>query len=80
VAAWGPGLVRRLLHLPTSRLEQFFVYMVGSLVFGIFMSKLIEFPVLRLRDRIFPAMQSMRAKIAPAEVSEQVVAAGHGSV
>jgi peptidoglycan/LPS O-acetylase OafA/YrhL len=31
------------------------VYLVGSVVFGIAMAKLIEFPVLRLRDRFFPA-------------------------
>jgi peptidoglycan/LPS O-acetylase OafA/YrhL len=31
------------------------VYLVGSILFGIAMAKLIEFPVLRLRDRFFPA-------------------------
>jgi len=30
------------------------LYFVGSIAFGILISKLIEFPVLRLRDRIFP--------------------------
>jgi peptidoglycan/LPS O-acetylase OafA/YrhL len=32
-------------------------YMASSLVIGILMSQLIEYPILRLRDRIFPVMQ-----------------------
>jgi peptidoglycan/LPS O-acetylase OafA/YrhL len=31
------------------------IYFIGSIAVGIFFSKVIEFPVLRLRDRIFPA-------------------------
>src|SRR6267142_2154954 len=53
-----PGLVRRLLHVPSfSATERFAVYTIGSLVIGITMSKIIEYPILRLRDRIFPALQ-----------------------
>src|ERR1700730_69839 len=53
-----PGFVRRLLHISFfNGYERFAVYAVGSLVIGITMSKIIEYPVLRLRDRIFPALQ-----------------------
>ena len=41
-------------QLPNSTL----IYFVGSLAAGIVMSKLIEFPVLRLRDRLFPPAAS----------------------
>ncbi len=36
------------------------VYFITSITVGILLSKLIEFPVLRLRDRIFPAEVSAR--------------------
>ena len=50
--------MRRLLHVASfSANERFAVYAVGSLVIGITMSKIIEYPVLRLRDKIFPALQ-----------------------
>jgi peptidoglycan/LPS O-acetylase OafA/YrhL len=53
-----PGFVRRLLHVSTfSANERFAVYATGSLVIGITMSKIIEYPILRLRDKIFPALQ-----------------------
>jgi peptidoglycan/LPS O-acetylase OafA/YrhL len=56
--AWFPGFVRRLLHVSSfNQYERFVVYAVGSLVIGITMSKIIEYPVLRLRDHIFPALQ-----------------------
>jgi peptidoglycan/LPS O-acetylase OafA/YrhL len=53
-----PGFVRRLLHISSfNGYERFAVYAVGSLVIGITMSKIIEHPVLRLRDKIFPAVR-----------------------
>jgi len=56
--AWFPGFVRRLLHVSSfNQYERFAVYAVGSLVIGIAMSKIIEYPVLRLRDKIFPALR-----------------------
>ncbi len=53
--AWLPGLVRRAIHHPTSEIGRFTVYLVGSLIIGVAMSKLIEYPILHLRDRFFPA-------------------------
>jgi len=54
-AAWLPGFFRRTLGFPVGEYGRFAVYFVGSLVIGIVMSKLIEYPILRLRDRILPA-------------------------
>ena len=53
-AAWLPGFFRRTLGFPVGEYGRFAVYFVGSLVIGIVMSKLIEYPILRLRDRILP--------------------------
>lgn len=54
VAAWLPGFFRRTLGYPTGAYGRFAVYFAGSVALGIIMSKLIEYPLLRLRDRIFP--------------------------
>jgi peptidoglycan/LPS O-acetylase OafA/YrhL len=57
--AWFPGLVRRVLHVSQGPKERFVTYIIGSLAIGITMSKIIEYPILRLRDRIFPARQGI---------------------
>jgi peptidoglycan/LPS O-acetylase OafA/YrhL len=54
-AAWLPGFFRRTLGFPVGEYGRFAVYFLGSLLIGIVMSKLIEYPILRLRDRILPA-------------------------
>jgi len=63
--AWLPGLVRRTIHFPTGEYGRFAVYFAGSLVVGITTSRLIEYPVLRIRDRLFPAAEIAQA---PADV------------
>jgi peptidoglycan/LPS O-acetylase OafA/YrhL len=59
--AWFPGLARRVLHVSQGQNERFLTYMIGSLAIGITMSKIIEYPILRLRDRLFPARQGIVA-------------------
>ena len=54
-AAWLPGFFQHTLGFPVGEYGRFAVYFVGSLVLGIVMSKLVEYPILRLRDRILPA-------------------------
>lgn len=41
-------------RFPYARLA---IYLAGNVMIGVVMSKLIEYPVLRLRDRLFPAIQ-----------------------
>ena len=60
-AAWFPGLVRLVLHVSQGPNERFVTYMIGGLAIGITMSKIIEYPILRLRDRIFPSRQGIVA-------------------
>jgi peptidoglycan/LPS O-acetylase OafA/YrhL len=55
--AWFPGLMRRAVHFPTSKIGNFAAYFVSSLVIGVVMSRLIEYPILHLRDRLFPEPQ-----------------------
>ena len=37
----------------------FAVSLAGSLVMGVAMAKLVEYPILHLRDRLFPAIQGV---------------------
>jgi peptidoglycan/LPS O-acetylase OafA/YrhL len=55
VIAWViPGL-ERLLSRELDFLVRFLLYIIGSLVVGIMMARLIEIPALRLRDAWFPS-------------------------
>jgi peptidoglycan/LPS O-acetylase OafA/YrhL len=65
--AWFPGFVKRVLHISLGANERFAVYMAGSLVIGITMSKIVEYPILRLRDRIFPPREGV--SVRPSETS-----------
>src|SRR5580704_3463229 len=53
--AFAFGVLRRLFHIQFGEQGRFWFYLIGSIVFGILMATLIEFPVLKLRDRIFPS-------------------------
>lgn len=65
-AAWFPGLVKRLLNVSFNPNERFVVFVIGSLLIGIAMSKIIEYPILQLRDRIFPARISATIQVSDA--------------
>jgi hypothetical protein len=49
--------MRRAVHFPNGRIGNFTAYFIGSFVIGITMSRLIEYPILHLRDRLFPQPQ-----------------------
>ncbi|MDT5060846.1 MAG: hypothetical protein QOH63_1305 [Acidobacteriota bacterium] len=68
VASFGLSLVRRAYAFaattllpqgegqqPPHRLIEFAIYVVSSVALGIIMAKLVEMPVLKLRDHYFPA-------------------------
>jgi peptidoglycan/LPS O-acetylase OafA/YrhL len=47
--------LQRVMHIAVPRIVLFVFYLAGSVALGIFFARLIEFPVLRFRDRLFPA-------------------------
>ena len=57
--------LRKNPHITVPADALFVFYMVGSIALGIFFARLIEFPVLRFRDRLFPKLQQ-RASTADA--------------
>lgn len=58
---FGPGVVHKVLHIQLTGLAAFTFYFAGSIILGALISRLIEYPVLRLRDRIFPVMPAAAA-------------------
>jgi peptidoglycan/LPS O-acetylase OafA/YrhL len=62
--AFSGGVVRRLFHVEFSPVGRFWFYFAGSMIFGILMARLIEFPVLKLRDKLFPSPQLPQTKSA----------------
>jgi peptidoglycan/LPS O-acetylase OafA/YrhL len=61
-----------LWHLPLARLFQgtyhnnvlaFWSYVMTAIVVGVGMAKLVELPVLKLRDRFFPSFHSLSSKV-----------------
>jgi peptidoglycan/LPS O-acetylase OafA/YrhL len=49
-------------------------YLIASLTIGIFMSQLIEYPILRLRDRVFPTMLASPTPAAASDLLKDSVA------
>jgi len=53
VLLWLPGLVRRVAPALAQPEVMLFGYVAGSIVLGIFLTRLVETPILKLRDRLF---------------------------
>ncbi len=65
--AFAAGAIRRALHIEFSRAANLWFYFVGSVIFGILMARLIEFPVLKLRDKLFPSPQLANPAVSATE-------------
>jgi peptidoglycan/LPS O-acetylase OafA/YrhL len=65
--------LQRWFGWDTSLRRELLVYLIGSFAVGIFFSAIIEYPMLRLRDRWFPSQSkpvepSMPPEPTPADV------------
>ena len=83
VALWGLHALRRMLPFQLGAVSTFFIYVVASLGIGIVMAKLIEFPVLRLRDHFYPAKSAILVQAAgPTQLPGSILTSvsGEGSV
>jgi len=72
---WGPGFVSHVFHARLNALTSFVFYLTASITFGILMSRLIEYPILRMRDQILPGMQSSSKAITTGIQQESASAA-----
>jgi peptidoglycan/LPS O-acetylase OafA/YrhL len=76
VGTWGLEILRRVRLLPVDRAAQFAIYLVASFAIGIAMARLVEIPVLRLRDRLFPTRSAALVdERGPRRTEEQVIGA-----
>jgi peptidoglycan/LPS O-acetylase OafA/YrhL len=55
VAMWAVPKVNRILGTTENWFVYAGVYLIGSVFFGILLAALVEFPVLRVRDHLFPS-------------------------
>jgi peptidoglycan/LPS O-acetylase OafA/YrhL len=67
-----PVFLRKFAHLEMSGLRSIGFYVWGSCILGIAMAKLIEFPVLRIRDRYYPRLRHSEDKSKSARADDQV--------
>ena len=74
VATWGLAFLRKFLHLSVGLWTGFTFYVVTSILVGVLLAKVLEFPVLKLRDRLFPSMSPKSAYVFPS-AEENVPAA-----
>ncbi|HLY99234.1 MAG TPA: acyltransferase [Candidatus Angelobacter sp.] len=58
---WVLAMLRRGLHKHVDGLALYALYFVISIAVGVLMSRFIEYPVLHVRDRLFPSMVSGHA-------------------
>jgi peptidoglycan/LPS O-acetylase OafA/YrhL len=52
----GFALIRRLLGFPLGPWVHFFVYLTATILVGVTFSRLVEYPILKLRDRFLPGI------------------------
>jgi peptidoglycan/LPS O-acetylase OafA/YrhL len=67
VGAYLVGRARTVLHLSLGPYEKFTLFLIESLVIGIAMSLLIEYPALHIRNRLFPA--PTEAVVPPTDIA-----------
>ena len=59
--SYAAGVVRRSLHFEMHGVQVDVFNVLGSIALGILMARLVEFPIIKLRDRFFPAIQKSPA-------------------
>jgi peptidoglycan/LPS O-acetylase OafA/YrhL len=57
--------LKKFVHIQVPQAILFGFYILGSVALGIFFARLIEFPVLRFRDRLFPTRIGAPVSTAP---------------
>lgn len=69
VLDYGTNILNALSPVPLSPAVLTWIYVAISIPFGILMARLVEFPVLRFRDKLFPRV-SQPVKVTPTEIAD----------
>ncbi len=73
IRSWAFALTQKLLHIQLGPLSGFVVFASASISFGILMSRLVEYPILKVRDHIFPSAAQASRPITQNETDAQLV-------
>lgn len=71
VKIWGPMYATRWFGIPETPRTEATIYFVGSLILGIGLSMLLEWPVLALRDWLFPSRGAPPARAEDGQEGER---------
>jgi peptidoglycan/LPS O-acetylase OafA/YrhL len=55
VARWGSQLLKTFVPYPVHYMVEFCLYIIGSIFLGVVLSHLVEIPILKLRDKLYPS-------------------------
>jgi peptidoglycan/LPS O-acetylase OafA/YrhL len=66
VKVWGVTLLGKVLGTAPPHMAAFLFYLVGSLVFGVWTARLVEFPALKVRDYLFPPRRRVDLPVSTA--------------
>jgi len=67
VRTWVFALLPKFLDHAIGPQLHFFLYLSATIVVGVTFSRLVEYPILKLRDRFLPAMPEKTASVKPIE-------------
>jgi len=76
VLVWGIHSVEKFLKVSLGPASSYLFYVSVSIGFGIFMSRILEYPILRLRDRFFPSLSGQSIRLPLSE--ERILKPGSG--
>jgi len=69
VEHWSGAIVERLLGIESNWFVYVAMYLIGAVGIGILAAKAVEYPVLRLRDRLYPSRTPSRSPAAVPNLS-----------
>ena len=55
VQVWGISIVEKLLGTSLNWFAYAGIYIAGAVIVGVLAAKIVEYPVLRIRDRLYPS-------------------------
>jgi peptidoglycan/LPS O-acetylase OafA/YrhL len=76
VAFWTPTLLSRVFHVTLNPYEVFPIFIALSFVLGILMARLVEFPMLRLRETLFPSAKAPSRVVSIPAATSVIVSTG----
>ena len=78
VKVWGVPLLGKALGTAPPHIAEFLFFVVGSVAFGVWMARLVEFPALKVRNFLFPPRRRFDSPVSGAATAIDLSAAVGG--